>query len=137
MTDVSVRRYVSADIPAILKLAKKASEAVGALYEEKRLKFVLDNNVNNNLIMVDVMVDIGEVVGVLIAESRPSAMTLDKSAYDEFWYVEDDYRDSMTGLRYSYLDWARQRGCKEALLSNKYMPEFPIPKSMTVWKETL
>lgn len=122
---IKVRRYLSSDIGKILELARRASESVHLPFTAERLKFVLDNNLNNVFLCCLVLTDLGETMGMLIAQAKKTTLTDGMVADTEMFYTEPEYRtgNEINLIMSEYKDWARARGCRELRMVNTYMPE--------------
>lgn len=117
LLDLKVRRYVTSDIPKILDLIGEPKD---------RIKFILENNVRNNLVFCDVLINISELVGFMISKIDSSASDL--VARSIAFYVAPDFRvaEYVNGLVDSYETWARERGARWAEFNDQQMPDAPI-----------
>jgi hypothetical protein len=138
-SNLKVRRYVQSDIGKILSLAHEACEREGVPFSMARLKFVLDNNLRNLLLCVNVLIDLTEVVGVIIAQMNKNILNDDTIAEDSFFYLSRDYQDYVNLMYGEYVDWAKQRGCREVRESDHFMPgAISSPRTQfKVWKEAI
>lgn len=113
-TQVKVRRYVTSDIPKILDLIKGPRD---------RIKFILENNVRNSLVFCNVMIDFGDLVGVLLA--KLDGETIGRG---EVFYISPEYRqeEDINEFIESYLNWGRERNAMYVEFNNYYMPELEL-----------
>lgn len=132
---IKVRRFLSSDIEKIAALDERLSSLA--------LKRTLGNNLNNDFLCCLVLVDMGEVVGVLVARliSDPLADDVrtneDKRlliqrakfyAFDEAFYIRPSHREEelVNMLLDEYKSWAERRGASRVTISNALMTEFKL-----------
>ena len=126
---LKVRRFVLADIPKIVKLAEEAyGESVlkVAPFSGERVKRLLNNNKNNDLLHADIMMSNGDIVGVFMAAMTMDMYVDENAGYDSLFYIKPDYRDNAGMMIESYKEWGRRRGIREAYASDYFMPGFNL-----------
>lgn len=130
---VKARRYVQSDIDKILNLARTACAGANVPYDEKRLKFVLDNNLKNAFFCCLVLVDLAEIVGVLISTVKKNVLNENMAAVSDLFYFGNEYADQINLIMGEYTTWARDRECREARTINQFVPAITLqdPKFLT------
>jgi hypothetical protein len=108
---LKVRRYVSSDIPAIVKLAAQAYGNVDPPFSAKRLSFILNNNLTNALMHANVLVDYGEIVGVLIGTLATPLNSDQLVTQQGYFHIADEYKtpENIAAMKLKYNQWADLR----------------------------
>lgn len=112
-----VRRYIRADIPAIVKMCV---DGIGGLpnyqgmnIDPKRIEWLLDQNINNDAtLMFNVVVDINDnVVGCMCAVCSTMLFSQEKVTDDIFLFVQPEWRSkyNVTKLIEAYRLWGLSR----------------------------
>jgi GNAT superfamily N-acetyltransferase len=112
-----VRRYAESDIPSMIDVAEreipKLPNYKGVKVDRGRIKYMLDNNINNDgYFMVFVLVnDLQEVVGGLAAYCVTMAFSWDRACNDMFFFILPEWRTLPNALKLmrAYRDWALAR----------------------------
>jgi GNAT superfamily N-acetyltransferase len=112
-----VRRYAESDIPSMIDVAEreipKLPNYKGVKVDRGRIKYMLDNNINNDgYFMVFVLVnDLQEVVGGLAAYCVTMAFSWDRACNDMFFFILPAWRTLPNALKLmrAYRDWALAR----------------------------
>jgi hypothetical protein len=117
LLDLKVRRYVTSDIPKILDLIGEPKDTI---------KFILENNVRNNLVFCDVLVDINEIVGFMVSKVVSSGGDL--IATSIAFYIAPEFRvpEYVNELVTEYETWARERRARYAEFNDQQMEGAPI-----------
>lgn len=113
----TIRRYEAKDIPHIIRLAQQYIPELpnykGITVHEDRVKFLLDQNMNNDgSIMLQVLVDANDLpVGCIAAYCVTLLFSWEKVTNDIFLFIEPEWR----ALKYAkalvetYIEWAKAR----------------------------
>jgi GNAT superfamily N-acetyltransferase len=115
----TVRRYKLKDIDAIWELVRTSlpllPNYVGTVPDEKRVRFLLENNQNNGTFLCLVLCDAQDKpVGGIGGYCTASMWSFDQVATDTYLYIKPEYRtlrNAMLLIR-GYVQWAKARGAK-------------------------
>jgi GNAT superfamily N-acetyltransferase len=111
------RRYAEGDIPRLVEIVcrevPKLQNYEGVVVDASRVKFMLDNNINNDgYFMVFVLVnEYEEVVGGIGAYCVTMAFSWDRVCNDIFFFIMPEWRTlpNAVALMTAYRDWALAR----------------------------
>ena len=104
--DLRIRRYERADIPGIIEFAKTDDTET---ISEKRLTFVLNNNITNQLMYAGIVTELGDIVGVLLATLVYPIINEELHASPQLFVVSPDHGEAEAMLKDDYRDWCVRR----------------------------
>jgi GNAT superfamily N-acetyltransferase len=112
-----VRRYAADDIPRIIEICTaeipKLPNYKGVVVDPSRIKFMLDQNVDNDgYFMIWLLEDDhGKIVGGIGAYCVTMAFSWARVCNDMFFFIEPEYRSLPNALKLmtAYRDWAIAR----------------------------
>jgi len=112
-----VRRYAESDIPGIVEICSREIPKLpnyrGVVVDSGRIKYMLDNNINNDgYFMVFVLVnEREEVVGGIGAYCVTMAFSWDRACNDMFMFILPEWRTLPNAIKLirAYRDWALAR----------------------------
>jgi GNAT superfamily N-acetyltransferase len=116
--DTNIRRYTSADIPALVDIAMqeipKLPHYETIKVDATRVKFLLENSAKDeSAYTVYVMTNgQGKIVGAIAAYCVTQLISWDKSTGDIFLFIDPEWRSlkRAVDLIAAYVNWARRRG---------------------------
>lgn len=119
---VTIRRYQTTDFDRALALGHlmhKESYYSFMEFSDKKVRELFDNSLRDeNTYHFNVAEKDGEIVGFMFGIKHPHFFSDEEVSGDLFFYVRQDLRGSMIGIRLikGYMEWAKEQGVSYAQL---------------------